>query len=291
MLSSLNRSQQPIQPKPIQNPNAPKIPEPVSALSGNRLNLHSRILTIIRQNDLKEAALFTRYSFYSNCRATIYTVNAVLNAQLRQSKYSDLLSLHRFITQAGVAPKVVTYNLIFQTYLDCRKPDTAMEHCKQFINDSPVNPSSTTYRILVKGLLDNGKLERAVELLQDMGEKGLDADPVAYCYSMLGSARSGDADGMFSLYEELKEKKGGFMDDGVVYGSLMKGYFMRGMEKEAMECYEEACGENSKVKMSAVAYNSVLHALSKNEKSDEALKLFDRMKNEHNPPRRVGCEM
>ncbi|GKU89091.1 hypothetical protein SLEP1_g3281 [Rubroshorea leprosula] len=122
-------------------------------------------------------------------------------------------------------------------------------------------------------------------------EKGLDADPVVYCYLMLGSARSGDVDGIFSLYEELKLKKGGFLDDGVIYGSLMEVYFMRGMEKEAMECYVEACGENAKVKMSAVAYNSVLDELSKNGKFDDALKLYDRMKNEHNPPRRLAVNL
>ncbi|XWS48564.1 hypothetical protein CRYUN_Cryun13aG0088000 [Craigia yunnanensis] len=105
---------------------------------------------------------------------------------------------------------------------------------------------------------------------------------------MTGCAKSGDSDGIFKLFEE---KKDGVLKDGMVYGSLMKGYFMRGMEKEAMECYEEACGENSKVKMSAVAYNYVLDALSKNGKFDEALRLFESMKNEHNPPRRLAVNL
>ncbi|KAH1080425.1 hypothetical protein J1N35_020186 [Gossypium stocksii] len=294
-LSFAQRSQQQAQqvapPKPIQNPNAPKVPEPVTALTGNRLNLHNKILKLIRENDLDEAALYTRHSVYSNCRPTIYTVNAVLNAQLRQSKYADLLSLHRFITLAGIAPNVITHNLIFQTYLDCKKPDTALEHYKQFINESPVNPSPTTYRILVKGLVDNGKFEKALEMKEEMAEKGLAPDPIVYSFLMFGSAKNGDSDGIFKLFEELKEKKDGVLEDGVVYGSLMNGYFMKGMEKEAMECYEQACGENSKVKMSAVAYNYVLDALSKNGKFDEALRLFDRMKNEHIPPRRLAVNL
>ncbi|KAA8540041.1 hypothetical protein F0562_026733 [Nyssa sinensis] len=60
------------------------------------------------------------------------------------------------------------------------------------------------------------------------------------------------------LIDNNKEKLGGSVTDGVVYGSLMKGYFLRGMEKEAMECYEEAVGENSKIRMNAVAFNLVL---------------------------------
>ncbi|CDP05063.1 unnamed protein product [Coffea canephora] len=281
----------PSSPAANQNPNAPKLPEPVSALSGNRLNLHNRILKLIRENDLEEAALYTRHSIYSNCKPTIYTCNAVMAAQLRQARYADLLSLHRFITQAGVAANIVTYNLLFSVYMDCRKTDTAMEHYKQLINDAPFNPSPTTYRILVKGLVDNSKLERAMELKDEMLSKGLDPDPIVYGYLMSGHARDSNADGVFNVYEELKEKLGGSVSDGVIYGSLMKGYFLRGMENEAMECYEKAVGKDSNVKMSALAFNSVLDALSKNGKFDEVLKLFDRMLNEHDPPKRLTVNL
>ncbi|KAK7282565.1 hypothetical protein RIF29_11458 [Crotalaria pallida] len=296
-LSALNRTQTQQTPKQSQtpyylNPNNPKLPEHVTALTGNRLNLHNKILSLIRDNDLDEAALYTRHSIYSNCRPTIFTINAVLHALLRQSKYSDLLSLHRFVTQAGVVPNIVTHNLIFQTYLDCRKPDTALEHYKQFVNDAPMNPNPTTYRILIKGLVDNGRLERALEIKQEMDSRGFVPDPLVYHYLMLGCARGNDPERVFELFEDLKGKSGGgVLEDGVVYGSLMKGYFLRGMEKEAMECYEEAVGVGSKVKMSAVGYNSVLDALSKNGKFDEALKLFDRMMREHAPPRTLAVNL
>ncbi|KAL3026152.1 hypothetical protein AAZX31_04G216500 [Glycine max] len=290
-LSALNRTQ--TAPKPLQspyylNPNNPKLPEHVSALTGNRLNLHNRILTLIRENDLDEAALYTRHSIYSNCRPTIFTINAVLAALLRQSRYSDLLSLHRFITQAGVVPNIITHNLVFQTYLDCRKPDTALEHYKQFLNDAPMNPSPTTYRVLIKGLIDNSKLERAMDIKTEMDSKGFAPDPLVYHYLMLGHARVSDGDAILRLYEELRERLGGVVQDGIVFGCLMKGYFVKGMEKEAMECYEEALG---KKKMSAIGYNSVLDALSKNGMFDEALRLFDRMMKEHEPLKRLSVNL
>ncbi|VFQ58257.1 unnamed protein product [Cuscuta campestris] len=295
-ISALRQQQQQQQlPRPASsqnpNPNAPKIPETVSALTGNRLNLHNRILTLIRENDLEEAALLTRHSIYSNCRPTIFTCNSVMAAQLRQSRYADLLSLHRFITQAGVGANIVTHNLLLSAYMDCRKTDIAMEHYKQLINDAPFNPSPTTYRILIKGLVDNGKLEKAIELKDEMLSKGFKADPMVYNYLMSTQAKNSDADGIFKLYEELKEKLGGPVSDGVVYGSLMKGYFLRGMEDEAMNCYAEAVGANSSIKMTPVAFNHVLDALSKNGKFDEALVLFDRMMTEHNPPKTLTVNL
>ncbi|KAG5392949.1 hypothetical protein IGI04_022912 [Brassica rapa subsp. trilocularis] len=293
-LNPLNRSPQQQQPqitRPIQNPNIPKLPESLSALTGKRLHLHNHILKLIHENDLEEAALYTRHSVYSNCRPTIFTVNAVLTAQLRQSKYEAFMQLHGFINQAGIAANIITYNLLFQAYLDVKKPELALEHYKLFVDNAPLNPSVATFRILVKGLVDNEKLEKAMEIKEEMGVRGFIADPVVYSYLMIGCGKGSDGGGVLNLYEELKEKLGGFVEDGVVYGPLMKGYFLKEMEEEAMECYEEVLGEESKVKMSAVGYNYVLEALSENGKFDEALKLFEVMKKEHKPPRRLALNL
>ncbi|KAH0922184.1 hypothetical protein HID58_022202 [Brassica napus] len=293
-LNPLNRSPQQQQPhitRPILNPNIPKLPESLSALTGKRLHLHNHILKLIHENDLEEASLFTRHSVYSNCRPTIFTVNAVLTAQLRQSKYEAFLQLHGFINQAGIAANIITYNLLFQAYLDVKKPELALEHYKLFVDNAPLNPSVATFRILVKGLVDNEKVEKAMEIKEEMGVRGFIADPVVYSYLMIGCGKGSDGGGVLNLYEELKEKLGGFVEDGVVYGPLMKGYFLKEMEEEAMECYEEVLGEESKVKMSAVGYNYVLEALRENGKFDEALKLFESMKKEHKPPRRLALNL
>ncbi|XP_072960068.1 pentatricopeptide repeat-containing protein At3g49240, mitochondrial-like [Typha angustifolia] len=289
-------AQQRVPSSPIpKSPNSPKLPEPVSSLSGNRLALHDRILNLIRVNDLDEASLLTRHSIYSNCRPTVFTCNAVLAALLRQGRYADLLTLHRFVTQASVAPTVVTHNLLLQAYCDCRKTDTALEHFRLLLKeDSPVLPSPTTYRILAKGLIDNKKLEQAVELKDGMIERGLVApDPIVYNFLMSGFVNANDPEKVLSLFEELKDKLGGGMIlDGIVYGNLMKGYFLKGMEKEAVDCYNEVLGEGSKVRFSAVSYNSVLDALGRNGKLDEAINLFDRMMNkEHEPPRRIAVNL
>lgn len=56
-----------------------------------------------------------------------------------------------------------------------------------------------------------------------------------------------------------------------------------------MECYQEVFVEGKK--MSDIAYNSVLDALAKNGKFDEAMRLFDRMIKEHNPPAKLAVNL
>lgn len=213
-------------------------------------------------------------------------------AQLRQGKFSDLLTLHRFITQAGIAPNVVTYNILLSLYLDCRKVDLALEQYAQLINEAPFNPSPSTYRILIQGLVDNQQVEKAIEMKNEMESKGFKSDPTIYSHLMSGLAKNSNADGVFELFEELKQKMGTEeILDGVIYGNLMKGYFLKGMEAEAMEVYNKVLGEDSSINMNDVSYNYVLEALSKNGKFDEALKLFERMKNEHDPPRKMSVNL
>lgn len=139
--------------------------------------------------------------------------------------------------------------------------------------------------------MDNGKLDRAIELKDEMLLKGLDPDPIVYHYLMLGQAKIGNGDGVFGLFEELKEKMGGDVFDGVCVWGFNERVFLEGMEKEAMEVYEEAVGEGSKYRMSAVAYNSMLDALSKNGKFDKAVELFGRMMEQHNPPRKLTVNL
>ncbi|KAL5699224.1 hypothetical protein ACHQM5_030159 [Ranunculus cassubicifolius] len=292
----LNRPRHHPQPQrrpqtPFQNPNIPKLPEHVSILTGKRLSLHNHILNLIQLNDLDEASLYTRHSIYSNVRPTIFTCNAVMFALLRQCRYLDLLSLHRFVTQAGIAPNIITYNLVINAYCDWKRIDTALEHYKVLINNAPIGPSPTTYRILVKGLVDNMRVEKAVEVKDDMFDKGFSADPVVYNYLMLGLLKNGDKDRAVEVFEELKEKQGGFVSDGIVYGNLMNAYFKKGMEKEAMEYYDDVVGENSSIKMGPASYNYVLEAFIQNGKLDEAIKLFDRMLEKHSRPMKLTVDL
>ncbi|KAI4340922.1 hypothetical protein MLD38_025713 [Melastoma candidum] len=198
---------------------------------GELLGLHNRKLKLPRkepQPDLTEAALLTRYSIYSNCRPTIFTVNSVLASLLHHCQCTNFLSLHCFITQANVALNVVNYSLLFQLYMDSRRPGTALEHYKQFINEAPIYPSLATYRVMIKGMVDNGRFEKATELKEEMGAKGFKPDPVIYHYLMSGCAKNGNPDGVFESYEELKEKVGGEVVDGVVIGGAGERVFFEG---------------------------------------------------------------
>ncbi|KAM1211112.1 hypothetical protein ACFX2G_002893 [Malus domestica] len=73
-----------------------------------------------------------------------------------------------------------------------------------------------------------------MELQEEIDVKGFVPDSILYHYLIHSCVKNSYSNGVFKLFEELKETLGGAMEDGVVYGNLIKGYFMRGIEKDAM---------------------------------------------------------
>ncbi|KAJ3705594.1 hypothetical protein LUZ61_009299 [Rhynchospora tenuis] len=272
----------------------PPLPPPPSSLSASLLSLHNNILQLLYSGELAEAFLLLRHSFYSNLPPSVHTVNATLRSLLLSRHHSDFLSLHRFSIQSGMPPSVTTHNLLLQCYVSLGRFDTALEQLRLLEkDDSVVTPSPSSYRVVIQGLVENRRLEDAVKLKDEMLKKGfVGPDCKVYNILMGGFAKAGNGDVVIALFEELKEKLGddAKVSHGVVCGNLMKGYFLKGMEKEAMDFYNKVMGDGSGVKFGVDSYNSALDALGRNGKLDEADKLFERMERDHDPPVRIALD-
>ncbi|KAJ1263787.1 hypothetical protein BS78_09G213800 [Paspalum vaginatum] len=284
-------------PIPAPSPSAVRLAEPLPTLAPSRLALHNRILALLSgpQADLPEAALLTRHALHSNCRPSSFTCTAVLAALLRARRLEDFFALHRFAIQAAVPPTAATHVLYLSALAARRLADDALHHLRIIARPgSPVPPSPTAYRVVVECLVaDHGRLADAVELKDEMLDSGfVGPDPKVYSLLMAGFVGAGDGAKAVELYQELKDKIGGEpVLDGIVYGSLMKAYFLMGMEERAMECYTEVLGAQSEVRFGAESYNEVVDALGQNGRLEDALKLFDRMLGEHDPPLRIAIDL
>uniref|UniRef100_A0A0E0C790 Pentacotripeptide-repeat region of PRORP domain-containing protein n=1 Tax=Oryza meridionalis TaxID=40149 RepID=A0A0E0C790_9ORYZ len=289
-------------PTPPPSPSAVRLAEPLPSLAPSRLALHNRILALLspskdgeKEADLAEAALLTRHALHSNCRPSSFTCAAVLAALLRGRRLDDFFALHRFALQAAVPPTAATYALYLSALAARRLPDAALHHLRLISRPgSPVPPSPTAYRVVVKSLVvDHGRLTDALELKDEMLASGfVGPDPQVYNLLMAGFVEAGDGAKAVELYEELKQKIGCEpIFDGIVYGSLMKAYFLMGIEEKAMECYKEVLGAESEVRFGAESYNGVVDAFGRNGRLDDAIELFERMLREHDPPLKIAVDV
>ncbi|XP_044981387.1 pentatricopeptide repeat-containing protein At3g49240, mitochondrial-like [Hordeum vulgare subsp. vulgare] len=288
-------------PAPPPSPSSVRLAEPLPSLAPSRLALHNSVLALLSPTpaaqapDLDEAALLTRHALHSNCRPSSFTCIAVLAALLRARRLDDFFALHRFALQAAVPPTAATHALYLSALAARRLPDAALLHLRLIARPgSPVPPSPTAYRVVVKCLVaDHGRLADAVELKDEMLASGfVGPDPHVYSLLMAGFVEARDGAKAVELYQELQDKLGGEpVLDGIVYGSLMKAYFLMGMEEKAMECYKEVFSPDSEVRFGTESYNEVVDALGQNQRLEDALNLFDRMLREHDPPLRITVDV
>ncbi|KAI4335516.1 hypothetical protein L6164_014154 [Bauhinia variegata] len=155
-----------------------------------------------------------------------------------------------------------------------------------------MNPSPTTYRILIKGLVDNKKMERALEMKEEMDTKRFAPDPIVYHYLMLGHARNSDPDGIFKLYEDLKgnwekedlKRQWKFSDkmgeyrrspDILSFNNLIEQLCNNGLLAEAEEIYGEMDGKG--VNPDEFTYGLLMDTCFKENRPDAAAAYFRKM--------------
>ncbi|XP_057517699.1 pentatricopeptide repeat-containing protein At1g10270-like [Amaranthus tricolor] len=268
-------------PRPPPNPNAPRLPDTTSALTGPRLNLHNRVQSLIRANDLDSASILARQSVFSKTRPTVFTCNAIIASMYRAKRYDEAVSLFQFFfNQSNIVPNIVSYNFLIVTHCECGRVDVGLEVYKHILAQAPFGPSAVTFRHLTKGLIDLGRIGEAVDLLREMLNKGLGADSLVYNNLIKGFLDLDDFNKANEFFYELKERC--LVYDGVINATFMEWFFNKGRGKEAMESYRELL--DRQFKMIPATCNVLLEVLIRYGKKKEAWELFDSMLDNHTPP-------
>ncbi|KAG5229364.1 pentatricopeptide repeat-containing protein [Salix suchowensis] len=270
---------------PPRDPNAPRLPDSTSALTGNRLNLHNRVQSLIRASDLDTASHVARNSVYSRTRPTVFTCNAIIAAMYRAKRYDDAIALFKFFfEQHNIVPNVVSYNNLINAHCDEGRVDVGLEVYRRMIEIAPFSPSSVTYRHLTKGLIDAERMEDAVALLREMLVKGHGADSLVYNNVIKGFLELGNLEKANEFFNELKERC--LVYDGVINATYMDWWFKQGKDKEAMESYKSWQERNFKVVPATC--NTILEVLVKYGKKEASWALFEHMLDNHTPPTHQG---
>ncbi|XP_022895641.1 pentatricopeptide repeat-containing protein At1g10270-like [Olea europaea var. sylvestris] len=270
----------PAPPKP-NDPNKPRLPDSTSSLVGSRLNLHNRVQSLIRADDLDSASYIARQSVFQSPRPTVFTCNAIIAAMYRAKRYDYAKALFQyFFNQFDVIPNIVSYNNIIGCHCESNDIEEALKVYNHILENAPYAPSAVTYRHLTKGLIDAGRVNDAVGLLREMLHKGHAADSLVYNNLILGYLNLGNLEKANELFDELKERCSVY--DGVVNATFMDWFFKQGKPKEAMESYRDLMDRN--YRMVPAQRNVLLETLLRHGRKKEALNLFDDMLDDHTPP-------
>lgn len=131
---------------------------------------------------------------------------------------------------------------------------------------------------MLESLCNAGKTTEAIDLLENIEEKGIKPDTFMYnvVFSALGKSRDifVSMSHIHDLYERMK--KDGPTPDIYTYNVLISCFSRAGKVHEAVQVFEEL--EQSECKPDIISYNSIINCLGKSGDLDEAHIKFKEMK-------------
>merc|ERR1719471_2324114 len=170
---------------------------------------------------------------------TSVTYNAIIDLCARSTAMSYVPELLEEMSRAGVDPNLVTYSTIVKGHCQENRMDRALELFEDMKRTLKCRPDEITYNTLIDGCARNGLYERGLTLLQEMQRNGV--RPSAYTLTVL-----------VKLADQARRPEKAF----------------------------ELCEELSKkyhLSMNVYIYNNLIHACTRAQDTDRALDLLDRM--------------
>lgn len=173
-----------------------------------------------------------------NCKPTVKTYNLLLNALV--GRFSSLTvcfvylrsvrSLYKQMKAAGVAPNIITLNLLIKAYSRALEMEEAVRLFRE-MGLYGCSPNPFTFNYIIRGLCEKGKMKEALEFYDDMLRKGL--FPNKRVYNVLVSSLSLEGRLQDASKALVDMTDNGMVPDYITYRTVMDMHCKKGRQREA----------------------------------------------------------
>uniref|UniRef100_A0A7N0R8Q7 Pentatricopeptide repeat-containing protein n=1 Tax=Kalanchoe fedtschenkoi TaxID=63787 RepID=A0A7N0R8Q7_KALFE len=177
--------------------------------------------------------------------------------------------------RSQIKPDANTYNVLFFGWCRVRNPRRAMAVLEEMIEEG-LEPDSFSYNTAIATFCGEGMVAEAAELFEFMKANGSTMScPTARTYATMIAAYVGDGrmEECFKLVGDMTSS--GALPDVSTYKEMVEGMCVAGRTMEAYKFLEEMGSKGYPPDI--VTYNCFMKILCDNKKSDEALQLYERM--------------
>lgn len=203
---------------------------------------------------------------------TLHSLNALLSAcnhcKTLFPRVPDLFS--ELSRRHSLSPDKVSYGILIKSYCLLRNSSRALLVLKE-MEERGIEITAISYTTIMDSLYKEGKSEEADRLWNEMCAKGVVLDVVAYNVRVMHQATSGKPDDVLGLMEEMKS--GGLKPDTFTYNYLMTCYCSHGRLDDAKKVYREL--EQKGCEPNAATFKNLLHDLCKRNDFSGGLEVFE----------------
>ena len=236
---------------------------------------HAFLEKLVRPDDEEEDKLLLLPRTYAP-DSRIYTT--LMKGYMKEGRVSDVIQMVEAMRREenpSCRPDQVTYTTVITALVNAGLMDRARSVLAEMaLQGVPAN--RVTYNVLLKGYCELLQLEKAKELVKEMGGKiGIEPNVVSYNILIDGCILVDDSAGALTYFNEMRER--GIAPSKVSYTTLMKAFALTGQPKLSHKVFDEM-SKDPRVRVDQVAWNMLIEGYCRIGLIEEAKKLVERMK-------------
>ncbi|KAK1414662.1 hypothetical protein QVD17_30411 [Tagetes erecta] len=224
----------------------------------------------------------------------------------RLRNYKTVWALVARMRKRRIGPNPKTFAIITERYVSAGKPDKAVKvflsmheyGCQQDLNSfntfidvlcksrrvemaynlfkvlkKRFRADTISYNIIANGFCLIKRTPRALEVLREMVESGLEPNLKTYNVILNGYFKSGQVKEAWRFFMEMKRRK--CMMDVVTYTTVVHGFGVAGEIQKARQVFNEMLDVG--ILPSVASYNAFIQVLCKKDNVENAIVVFDEM--------------
>uniref|UniRef100_A0A1J3I837 Pentatricopeptide repeat-containing protein n=1 Tax=Noccaea caerulescens TaxID=107243 RepID=A0A1J3I837_NOCCA len=203
----------------------------------------------------------------------VVSYNTLIDGCFELGLSSEAMKLMDQMENHGVKPNQVTHNISLKWLCKEEKMEEVTRKVKELVEVHGFAPDIVTYHTLINGYLKAGDLSGALEMMREMGKKGIKMNTVTLNTIADALCKERKVDEARSLLDSAVKR--GYIVDEVSYGTLITGYFREEKVEKALEIWDEM--KKRKIIPTVSTFNSVIGGLCHNGKTELAMERFDEL--------------
>ncbi|XP_021776154.1 pentatricopeptide repeat-containing protein At1g74900, mitochondrial-like [Chenopodium quinoa] len=219
------------------------------------------------------------------CSQDLNSFNTLLDILCKSKRVEKAHNLFKlFKGRFGV--DVVSYNIIANGWCLIKRTPRALEVLKEMV-ERGLNPTLTTYNIILKGYFRTGQTKEAWEFFKEMKKRNCEIDVVTYTTLIHGFGVLGEVSKARRLFDEMVGE--GVLPNVATYNAMIQVLCKKDSVENAIVLFEEM-GRKGYV-ANSVTYNLLIRGLCHTGEMDKAMEFVELMKNDGCHPNVQTCNL
>ncbi|XP_047966177.1 pentatricopeptide repeat-containing protein At1g74900, mitochondrial [Salvia hispanica] len=211
------------------------------------------------------------------CQQDLKSFNALLDV-LCKSKRAEMAYGLLKVFRGRFRADVVSYNIIANGFCLKKQTPRALEVMKEMV-ERGVEPTLTTYNILLKGYFRAGQIKEGWEFFLQMKKRKIEIDVVTYTTVIHGFGVAGEVERSRKVFDEMIGA--GVLPSVATYTALIQVLCKKDSVEKAIVVFEDMLMKG--YVPSATTYNVIIRGLCHAEKIDMAIEYMYKMKDDCEP--------